>query len=129
MYQLHSSNRCCEKKSSQECPTSSRWKQDKYLLIETLYNHSYILICGWKYAFSQQSIWHLQAEKGYAFFAATGYKNDINKNDSELLQPNVDLQAHKNEAKEILHSKSPRRIFWYIFLKRPYIPGFKNKLH
>lgn len=35
-------------------------------------------------------------------------KNDNNKNDKELLQPNVDLQAHKNETKEIRNSKSPQ---------------------
>lgn len=35
-------------------------------------------------------------------------KNDNNKNDEELLIPNVDLQAHKNETKEILNSKSPQ---------------------
>ena len=34
------------------------------------------------------------------------------------LQPNVDLQAYKNEVKEILSSKSPQWIFAYIKKKK-----------
>lgn len=72
------------KKSSQECPAVSRWKHDNYLLIETVYDYSHTLFYGWKYAFQQQPIWHLQAEKEYTFLAAAGYKHDNNKSDKEL---------------------------------------------
>ena len=39
------------------------------------------------------------------------------------LQPNVDLQAYKNEVKEILSSKSPQWIFAYIKKKKKKTKG------
>ena len=50
------------------------------------------------------------------------------------LQPNVDLQAYKNEVKEILSSKSPQWIFAYIKKKKkkkrkPSLPDFKSRIH
>lgn len=80
-------------------------------------NYSYTLICDWKYGLNIHT-WHLQAEKNMPHLLLLVIKMIIIIIERlGICQPNVDLQAHKNEAMEILNIKSPQWSFWYIFLE------------